>query len=325
MNENAHVKQHFVPKCYLKGFSLNGKNLNVYDKEISKSYGQSFDKICYEENLYRIEEKFISTDGNNSLDPNFYEVDFFAKGVEADFDLLLTEVINNAKTWSLHHEAVPFLTKKQKELFAGYIAIQHLRLPKFRKMQYDAFKKGNEKRLEIIKAFVGSQMPGNESELDAIQIQHDEDYSSVVHSWIYASRQLIDLNQDKLLRKKWAFWVDEENRFCTSDNPVVVRPAPGQPFLPGELGLKGSQILFPISGKIMLSMWDDSDFNNDKYLLDQFQAVDPKDLLLNNYFQYLYADKYIISAKKEFNWIDRILKDNDGQHLTMPQPKINVY
>lgn len=325
MKENSHVKQHFVPECYLRGFSQNGRNLSVYDKEISKSYGQSFDKICYEENLYRIDEKFISTDGNEASDPNFYEVDFFAKGIEADYDLLLAEVINNAKMWLQNQQAVPFLTRKQKELFAGYVAIQHLRLPKFRKMHFDAFKKGNEKRLEIIKAFKGSLMQGNEIDLDSIQIQHDESYAAVVHSWIYASQQLIDLNQDKLLKKKWAFWVDAENRFCTSDNPVVVRPKRGHRYISGELGLAGSQVLFPISGNIVLSMWDDDCFNSGKYMSDQFQVVDPKDMLLNNYFQYLYADKYIISAKKDFGWIDGILKDNNGQHRNVPQPKINVY
>lgn len=325
MNENSHVKQHFVPKSYLKGFSLNGKNLNVYDKKVSKAYGQSFDKICYKEYLYLIHEKFISIQENEIFDQNFYEVDFFAKGVETDYKLLLAEVINNAKAWSLNEQNVPFFTRKQKELFAAYIAVQHFRLPKFRKMYYDAFKKTHEKRLEIIKAFVGNQMPGNQTELDNIQIQHDADYGSLVHSWIYSSQELIDSNQDKLLRKKWAYLVDADNSICTSDNPIVVRPVQGQAFLSGELGLKGAQILFPISGNILLAMWDDKEFDDDKYFLDQFQVVDPKDVKLNNYLQYLYADKYIISAKKEFDWVEIILKNNHGQHCTMPQPKINVY
>ena len=46
---NAHTNQHYVPKCYLKGFSF-GKDDNpkvyVYDKMASKAYITPTKKIC---------------------------------------------------------------------------------------------------------------------------------------------------------------------------------------------------------------------------------------------------------------------------------------
>ncbi len=42
-----HVKQHFIPVCYLKGFSDNNKSLFVYDKRLSRSYGKAFEKVGY--------------------------------------------------------------------------------------------------------------------------------------------------------------------------------------------------------------------------------------------------------------------------------------
>lgn len=44
MVDKNHTKQHFIPVCYLRGFSANDKTLYVYDKQISKAYCKAIEK-----------------------------------------------------------------------------------------------------------------------------------------------------------------------------------------------------------------------------------------------------------------------------------------
>ena len=50
-------KQHYVPRCYLKRFSRDGRSINTYDKKLSKTYQASMMAVCYEDSLYTLSDK----------------------------------------------------------------------------------------------------------------------------------------------------------------------------------------------------------------------------------------------------------------------------
>jgi hypothetical protein len=99
MVDKKHVRQHFIPVCYLRGFSGNDKTLYVYDKQISKSYCKAIKKIAYADNLYRIDKKYLNKGANNPIDENYYETEYFAKNIESEYNRILIDIRGRAKEW----------------------------------------------------------------------------------------------------------------------------------------------------------------------------------------------------------------------------------
>lgn len=326
MSPTNHVKQHFIPVCYLKGFSNNNKSLYVYDKQLSKSYGKAFEKVGYEDNFYKIDRKFIDMNKSEVLDENFYETEYFAKNIESEYNKLLVGLRERASLWL--ENKVPcaaFSNNLELHHFAAYLGIQYLRLPGIRKMHYDAHKKGQEKRLEIIKALLISKHSEFEGIGDNIVLKHDEGFGAVIHSWLYSDPKMVNLIQDRLLNKSWAFLVSPDNQLYTSDNPIVIINRLKIPAIVGDLTLRGAQIIFPIARNILLSMWDHDYFDHQKYLLNGFNSISPQDMRTNNLYQYANAIQQVYCASNGFEIIKTSLAGNNGEHFYLPQPKIDVY
>ncbi|MCR4619507.1 MAG: DUF4238 domain-containing protein, partial [Paludibacteraceae bacterium] len=54
------MKQHFVPRCYLKRFSDNEKYIYTYDKTNSKSYRASLMSVCCEDEMYTLSDEYVA-------------------------------------------------------------------------------------------------------------------------------------------------------------------------------------------------------------------------------------------------------------------------
>ena len=131
--------------------------------------------------------------------------------------------------------------------------------------------------------------------------------------------------QDRLLNKSWAFLVSPENLLYTSDNPIVIINRLKIPAIAGDLTLKGAQIIFPISGNILLSMWDDDYFDHQKHLVNCFNLISAQDIRTNNLYQYGNANQQVYCASSDFEIVKTSLANNNGEHFYLPQPKIDVY
>lgn len=46
------MKQHYIPRCYLKQFSDNPKSVYTYDKISSKAYRASLMSVCCKDDIY---------------------------------------------------------------------------------------------------------------------------------------------------------------------------------------------------------------------------------------------------------------------------------
>lgn len=326
MKGKPNIKQHFIPVCYLKGFSSNEKNLFVYDKTRNKSFSSSIKKTGFKDNFYTISKKFVKEDFRSEFDSEFFETQFFAENIEKSYGLELKTIKRKAALWLSNNNENEVLTETEKRLFAGSLAIQFLRLPEIRAKFYKAHQEGEVKRLEIIKTFLISENPELRVAAENIQIRNDPEYGSVVHSWLYSNKDLVDRLANVLSKKAWAFIVSTENQLYSSDNPIVIIPRlKNESYILEGLGMKGAQIIFPITGNILLSMWDEEYFDIENYRKNQFQAMYIHHRNLNNYYQYINAKEHIYRGINDFGLIQEVLKENHGNAIYMPRPTIKVY
>ena len=91
MKENT--RQHYIPQTYLSNFVEKGKAVWVYNKNNSKKYLTSIDKICYTEDFYSLDEKTIQESGG-TLNRLSIEKNFFAKNVEVKWSTLLKQLVD---------------------------------------------------------------------------------------------------------------------------------------------------------------------------------------------------------------------------------------
>ena len=113
---SEYTNQHFVPKCYLRGFSFGKKEnpmVYVYDKQISKPYVTPIKKICYEEDLYTIKDTQLSEEERK----RYYEVYYLKREVEDRYGPCLEDTISKLSKNKT-------LTVPEKIELAHYIAIQ---------------------------------------------------------------------------------------------------------------------------------------------------------------------------------------------------------
>ena len=90
-------KQHYVPRCYLKRFSRDGRSINTYDKKLSKTYQASMMAVCYEDSLYTLSDKFVERNNaaSDATKVNRLTIghDYFSKDIEPNLDILLMRTI----------------------------------------------------------------------------------------------------------------------------------------------------------------------------------------------------------------------------------------
>ncbi len=193
MTKKSHIKQHFIPVCYLRGFSNNSKNLNIYDKCLSKAFCKAFDEIGYEKYLYRIDRKFLK---DKNVDENYYETEFFAKNVESEYNQILIDFRERAQVWLKDKKTgFAFSSIADYDHFAAYIGIQQLRLPGIREMHYNSYRESQDKTLELLKVMIGDIHPELKGAGKNIKIDHDERFGAALHSSLYSDKEIIDATQ----------------------------------------------------------------------------------------------------------------------------------
>ena len=110
-------RQHYIPRCYLKWFSANGKSIYTYDKKLSKAYDAPMMSVCFENNLYTISDEFVARNnaesGTSEINRLTIERDFFSKGVEPNLDLMLRQIDEIREDWQAGREQY-YLNQQEK-------------------------------------------------------------------------------------------------------------------------------------------------------------------------------------------------------------------
>ena len=128
------MKQHYIPRCYLKQFSDNPKSVYTYDKISSKAYRASLMSVCCEDDIYSLSDSYVEESNNQNgghLNKLSIEKDHFAHFVEPELAKLLKELDIIKDEWMTDKEyyRLTFLEKKE---IALNLVTQFFRLPEIR-------------------------------------------------------------------------------------------------------------------------------------------------------------------------------------------------
>ncbi len=325
MKKRENKIQHFVPQCYLRNFSPNDIYVFIYDKIEKKSFRNSVDKIAYEDFFYELPEKFIQNISELPFGTKFYEKEFFANNVESLFSKLLEKIVNTGRLWSEKEYSFEIFNNEDKSLFAQLIAIQYLRMPNIREKYSDATKKTIDVEQKILKSFLSQQNPDLKDSFDSINVEYDKTYDPILHSEMFANADFFVGMAEQLMNKHWIFYYTPDKDFFTSDNPILIKPhiQNQRPFY-GGFGMKGAEIIFPISSSILLSILDEKYFENIECKTDSFNKISDKKKREYNFYQYMFSNRQTYSYNNDFSLIKALKSINNGKEFFGPKAKISV-
>ncbi|WP_419210896.1 DUF4238 domain-containing protein [Maribacter sp. X9] len=323
MNKDTHIKQHYIPQCYLRNFSPNGKFINIYDKIVSKSFSNSLDSIADFDYFYEIPKKYLSEKFNIPYGTKYFEKAFFAEHIEKIYAQILDKIVHKANCWIKTKERIEILTKNEKEELAQLIAIQHLRMPNVKDDNSNTFEKAMLESFDIIKSGIININPVIDNK--EIIIEYDKDYDTVLHSNLYANEKLVSDFATQVLNKDWFFYISENTDFYTSDNPIIIKPhIQNERNYYDGLGMKGVEIIFPISKSIILIMRDSNYFPEKQGKENTFELINLKQMREYNCYRYIWANRQVYSYSNDFNIIKGLKMVNGGKEIIMKRPKTLV-
>jgi hypothetical protein len=321
-----HVRQHFIPQCYLRNFSENEKFVYVYSKtNKNKGYAQSITKTAYKDYFYAIPEKYLNKALSTNIDTNFIEKKILAEKIENLYSQLLSKILKSASAYITHDDKEEVFNSKERDLFAALIAIQYLRMPNIRDKYWDAQQKAQKERNEMVSAIKRVYEDIDCSEATAMN--KDDDYAPVMHSGLFLDEELITGIQDQMIKKIWKYRITTNGTVFTSDNPILLKPHLNNQLAFYEgFAMKGVEIIFPISKNIILTIWDEDVFYDNVKENNKFTILTGKELRQYNCYQYIWANDEVFSSNNDFKLIEYLKAANGdiNKEILMELPNIKV-
>lgn len=287
---NKTIKQHYVPRFYLKNFANNiKKEYFTYCYDIRQNK-------CYPANIMNIgEEKYFYKIGDQDFEEDFQKI-----------EKLATPIINNL---SKYKKIKPLLNIENRSRLSIFMTIQFLRTKEMRK----SLTSFNSKISEYLQKFELSE------EMDKFNKFLNEEY--IKHHHINAINESMNSLAPMFLFKKWILIKNKtEIPFWTSDNPIV-RYNPQ-----GNIGLESDyiHIFFPINPKLCLCLVDPTKYINFNELneftgeaiifnikkITSSKITDEKKINKINYLQLKFATRHLFSKYDDYSNVSTLIKNN---------------
>ena len=158
------MKQHYIPRCYLKRFSDNEKSINTYDKTTSKSYNAPLMSVCCEEDMYTLSDEYVKRcweENHQEINNLTIEKEHFARDVEPNYSRFLSDLDTIKDEWMTGKDHYRLSCYEKKEL-ALHIATQYLRHPLIGEAEVDNYLRFEQAGVDMAKYIMASQT-GNEA------------------------------------------------------------------------------------------------------------------------------------------------------------------
>lgn len=311
------MKQHYIPRCYLKRFSDNDKSVFTYDKQQSKSYPASMMSVCCEDDMYSISDSYIEKNNketDSQLNRLSLEHSHFANSVEPMFSQLLQSIDVIKEEWISQREQYRLQFKEKREL-ALHLVTQFFRHPELKDSTVDDYLRMEKAGIDMVKCFLAKEK-GDESINDLkIDVQCE---APVLHAQLtYLNDEMLMDFADAIASNIWMFLVSKNSDFYTSDFPIVVQPhvKNARPMYMG-LAQYGGELTYPLSPSLVLVVFDRAYFKEKIEYDCTFSIADDKEIRRQNMLRYFYAKRNIFSSKKDFSLIEMIYKV-EGNHIFM--------
>lgn len=296
-NNQTTVNQHYVPRCYMKNFSIvkgSGKkekqliSFYQFDRELLRKNIPT-ESVCYEKYFYGEDGKI--------------EKNFAAK--ETEWARVIRNIVS-AETYNLD--------KIQEKAIKEFATFQYCRTL----AMYNHSK-------NIMSEFMESIIPKgiSEHEINKLREQINEKIENElsVSDLISTCEGLLETMDDLNIS---LIKFNTEKKLITSDMPIIMI----NPFSPSQVGfaMVGIIILFPVSPEKLVMIYDDKIYidcnkfmtiNNEKDVinLNKYQVISAEERILSKEVEDLSIgreDKSLILKKKEIEENRKLERGSDG-------------
>lgn len=320
------MKQHYIPRCYLRQFSNNNKkSIYTYDKQHSKKYNASLMSVCCEDDIYTFSEEFVKRnkeEGNCTINRLSIETDHFAHTVEPLYIQLLNQINKIKEEWvtGKDHYTLNFYEKKELAL---HIVTQYFRLPQIGDTLVDNYIRMERASIDMMKELMAKQT--NNDDYKKIKINPTCEKPALHANLSYLDNETLMMFANAIANNIFVFWISKGNDFYTSDFPIVVSPHV-ENVRPMFMGLAqyGGELTMPLSPGLALSVYDRSYFKNKEDIDGAFVNADDKEVRRQNYLRYMYASQHIFSYNNDFSLIDFVYKLKGRHDFYKPNNSISI-
>lgn len=286
------MRQHYVPRLYLKNFSVSKNNtcyVFVKQKYGKRIFETNIENIAVEKNFYTVEKL---------KDKNTWEK-FYANTVEPQFNSQLNKIILKCSNMLLV-DGVKIINDQDKQELALDLAIQIMRGKIVRNKEIELYNKLSPGILDSIEYKKFKQTREYCEKL----LKNKDTFKEVVYR-LTMNSDLIKKLTNVLYNKGWVLFQTVDNaEFITSDSPLMVingNRLDATPFKNG-LALDDTVISFPISPDLLLMLYSKNKFfgyfnNNDgcRFWIDK----EINFVHTINYLQYEQCNKFVIARREE--------------------------
>lgn len=304
MKGEKNKKQHFIPQCYLKNFTSNRKSLFVFNKSKpnSKVYQQAVSNICCKDNFYSL--------NGISNDKLVIEKDYFSKQIEPSLSDLLKQIIEKGSKYIKDKIPCEIFTPEEKYVFAYLLSIQWFRTPYQQKTIYDSSIEIGAKMMRLFQEGL-SKETGNDN-YKKLNIKTNIDPTLEHAKSGFMNYSLLNQYAEALANNYWEFYITKLNKVYTSDFPITVKKhKEGVRNTFDGLACCGTELTYPISQNICLTIWDKEYFQDKKSKDLKFSNM--SDSILNHFnaIRYEYCNELYCSENdfSFFKFYDNFLKN----------------
>ena len=246
---NNPIRQHLVPKLYLKNFAFQKKDqYKVYtlDKKTKKIFEANIDDIAVEKHFYTVDK----------LENKYFWETCYAEKIETIMGATIQQVIKKSNLCVLQNHA-HLLTDDLKSKLAFIMVFQILRGQHTRKYEETLFENLAPQILADIKErFTGTWNEALDKKLETFQFS--EDLFKLLVMDVSLNWDKISQYAEVLFMRSWLLYkIIDDTEFITSDEPVLIMNRNSLDTTPFKNGIaKNSTVVFyPLSSKLLIALY----------------------------------------------------------------------
>lgn len=249
MKHDEPIRQHYVPKLYLKRFAIkNNKKYEIYayDKSKQKLFKTKIENVALENNFY--------TDEN--LSDKYYLEKYFGKKIEPNMEIFIRKLIKIYSSYNVLNN--DYLMSDELKIEFSYIIIFQLLRGKH------TFEYG----FKLAPVIVKEKAKLINERFGGVQLSMSDYFMEEVNQRGLVKNVLIEqlFNNDRMeflteiiFNKKWTIYVYSKDSLLTCDEPVIVRNSKTDKTKLFNVGLikNHTEVYYAITPRILIYLYDE--------------------------------------------------------------------
>lgn len=278
MKHDEPIRQHYVPKLYLKRFAIkNNKKYEIYayDKSERKLFKTKIENVALENNFYTVE----------NLSDKYYLEKYFGKKIEPNMEIFIRKLIKIYSSYNVLNNYYLMSDELKKE-FSYIIIFQLLRGKHTFEYSFKLFPVIVKEKAKLInERFGGVHLSMLDYFMD--KVSQKGLVKNVLIEQLFNNDRMEFLTEI-IFNKKWTIYVYSKDSLLTCDEPVIVRNSKTDKTKLFNVGLikNHTEVYYAITPRILIYLYDE---RTDKKSSDRsIRYVD--DISFANYYNRIVVD-----------------------------------